>query len=110
METPKSYKKLCAELEYSANLVILNHAIERLAKNKEERIDLRNWLQGSYISPAKVVDYLKEMHWKQIDSDKNGWQQDTWIQFENPVCCFDITLFYSGYYGDLELYRSDIDD
>ena len=38
METPKSYKKLCAELEHSTNLVILNYAIERLAKNKEENM------------------------------------------------------------------------
>lgn len=110
METPKSYKELYAELEHSTNLVILNYAIDRLAQNKEEKINLRDWLHGSYISPAKVVDYLEEMHWERYDMDENGWQQDTWMKFENPICPFEITLFYSGYYGDLELYRSDIDD
>ena len=110
METLKSYKEVCAELEHSTNLVILNYAIDRLAQNKEEKINLRDWLHGNYISPSKVVDYLEEMHWERYDMDENGWQQDTWMKFESPICPFEITLFYSGYYGDLELYRSDIDD
>lgn len=106
----KSYKEVCTELEQSTNLVILNYAIERLSNNKEERIDLHEWLHGKFISPAKVNDLLAEMYWKRININRNGWQQDTWIQYQSHIHPFDITLFYSGYYGDLELYRSDIDD
>ena len=106
----KSYKEVYAELEHSTNLVILNYAIEQLANNKEEKIDLREWLHGKFISPAKVDELLAEMHWERVDTDENGWQQDTWIQYESRIHPFDVTLFYSGYYGDLELYRSDIDD
>ena len=46
METPKSYKELYAELEHSTNLVILNYAIDRLAQNKEEKINLRDELRS----------------------------------------------------------------
>lgn len=105
----RTYKEVYAELEETTNMVLINHGLHLLARNKEEKINIREILYGQ-MSPAKLVKLMEAMGWTESDTDSNGWQQDTWITMTNPTCSFDITIFYSGYYGDLEIYRADIDD
>ena len=105
----KTREEIYAELEESTNQVLLHWALEKMAQNKEEKVDIRQLLHGN-VSPAKLVKLLESMHWTEYDTDSNGWQQDTWITMCNPTFSFDITIFYSGFYGDLEIYRADIDD
>lgn len=105
----KTRDEIYAELEESTNQVLINWALGKIAQNKEEKVDIRQLLHGN-ISPAKLVKLLESMGWTEADTESNGWQQDTWIIMTNHIYSFDLTIFYSGYYGDLELYRTDIDD
>ena len=61
-------------------------------------------------APAELDTILQEDGWERLDSDENGWQQDTWYQYAHPDYDFQLTMEYSGFYGDLKLYRKDIDD
>lgn len=105
----KTREEIYAELEESTNQVLIHWALEHMAQNKEEKVDIRQLLHGN-MSPAKLVKLLESMGWTEADTDSNGWQQDTWITMTNHKYSFDLTIFYSGYYGDLELYRNDIDN
>ena len=81
---------------------------EVFPKKKDFILDMREFSSGR--SPSELDDILEEMGWERLDFDSNGWQQDTWYWYAHPDYDFQLTMEYSGFYGDLKLYRRDIDD
>ena len=79
-----------------------------LSKNKTFVYDLRKSFPTA--SPSEINDLLEKMGWSKIDNESNGWQQDTWYRYTHEGYPCGLTMGYGGFYGDLELYRSDIDD
>ena len=88
---------------------IINTYIEKVFPNTQDFIlDVRKSL--CYCSPSEIDETLQELGWERLDFDSNGWQQDTWYWYSNPNYDFQLTMEYSGFYGDLKLYRNDCDD
>ena len=77
-------------------------------KNQEFILDIRENLL--LCSPSEIDNALQELGWERLDFDSNGWQQDTWYWYAHPDYDFQLTMEYSGFYGDLKLYRRDCDD
>ena len=61
-------------------------------------------------APSELDTILQEDGWERLDFDENGWQQDTWYWYAHPDYDFQLTMEYSGFYGDLKLYRRDVED
>jgi hypothetical protein len=77
-------------------------------KHQEFILDIRENLLPC--PPSEIDSALQELGWERLDFDSNGWQQDTWYWYSNPNYDFQLTMEYSGFYGDLKLYRRDCDD
>ena len=90
------------------NFVVSTY-IDKVFTNKQDFVlDLRESL--CYCSPAEIDSTLQNLGWERLDFDSNGWQQDTWYWYANPNYDFQLTMEYSGFYGDLTLYRRDCDE
>ena len=87
---------------------IITCYIEAISKKKDLIVDIRKIT--TIYSPSELDDILQEKGWERLDFDSNGWQQDTWYWYAHPDFDFELTMAYSGFYGDLKLYRRDIDD
>lgn len=61
-------------------------------------------------APSELDDILQEDGWERLGFNENGWQQDTLYWYAHPDYDFQLTMEYSGFYGDLKLYRRDIYD
>ena len=89
--------------------VIINFFTNKIfPKQKDFILDVRK--STTIYSPAELDALLKEEGWERLDFDTNGWQQDTWYHYAHLDYDFQLTMEYSGFYGDLKLYRRDIDD
>ncbi len=77
-------------------------------KQKDFVLDVRK--STEIYAPSELDKILKEEGWERLDFETNGWQQDTWYHYAHPDYDFQLTMEYSGFYGDLKLYRRDIDD
>ena len=82
--------------------------IDRLKKDQRLQINIRNEING--ISPADIENALDKEGWKRYKIDNNGWQNDCWLYYDNEEFEFDVIVYYCGFYGDLEIHRTDIDD
>ena len=78
-------------------------------KQKDFVLDVRKLITSIY-SPSELDSFLKEAGWERLDFETNGWQQDTWYHYIHPDYDFQLTMEYSGFYGDLKLYREDINN
>lgn len=77
-------------------------------KQKNFILDVRK--STTIYSPAELDKILGEEGWEKIGFEANGWQQDTWYHYAHPDYDFQLTMEYGGFYGNLKLYRRDIDD
>lgn len=88
---------------------IVSTYIDKVFTDKQDFVlDLRKSL--CYCSPSEIDSTLQDLGWERLDFDSNGWQQDTWYWYANPDYDFQLTMEYSGFYGDLKLYRRDYDE
>lgn len=98
------------KLEHLSNVNKLHSIITfvLLEKSRHFIYDLRKNFPTA--SPSVIDIMLNELGWSNISSDSNGWEQDTWYRYTHEGYPCDLIMGYGGFYGDLELYRSDIDD
>lgn len=61
------------------------------------------------MTPSEVNDNLEELGWRRESFDTNGWQQDTWMTYYHMNYPFGIVVAYSGYYGDMHIYREEVE-
>lgn len=110
IETQTKEEEIYEKVEYITNTNKMQTIITfiLLSKNKTLIYDLRKSFPTA--SPSEINDLLEKMGWSKIDSESNGWQQDTWYRYTHEGYPVGLTMAYGGFYGDLELYRSDIDD
>lgn len=87
---------------------IENYIKNIFTKTQDFILDVRKNLL--FYSPSEVDETLQELGWERLDFDSNDWEQDTWYWYSNPNYDFQLTMEYSGFYGDLKLYRRDCDD
>lgn len=90
------------------NLLVSIYVEDVFTKKQDFILDVRKNLL--LCSPAELDNTLQENGWERLDFESNGWQQDTWYWYAHPDYDFQLTMEYSGFYGDLKLYRSDCDD
>ena len=99
----------CKLLHDSTVRFIVNAHLKNIFPKKKNCIlDIRK--STTIYAPSELDEILKEEGWERFDVETNGWQQDTWYYYTHPDYDFDLTMEYSGFYGDLKLYRNDIDD
>ena len=94
--------------KFYARFVINFYIREVFPKNPNLVLDIREFT--SIYAPSELDEILQEGGWKQLDSDENSWQQDTWYWYAHPDYDFQLTMEYSGFYGDLKLYNRDKED
>lgn len=94
--------------KHSARFIISFYIREVFPKHPNIVLDIREFTP--IYAPSELDDILQEGGWKQLDSDENGWQQDTWYWYAHPDYDFQLTMEYSGFYGDLKLYNRDKED
>ena len=84
--------------------------MNRFAHEQELEINIRETFPNIY-SASALVNILKNLGWEKYGSiEPTGWEGDTKITLSNENYDFDLIVYYTGYYGDLCLYRADIDD
>ena len=110
IETQTKEEEMYEKVKYITNTNKMQTIITfiLLSKNKTLIYDLRKSFPTA--SPSEINDLLEKMGWSKVDSESNGWQQDTWYRYTHEGYPVGLTMAYGGFYGDLELYRSDIDD
>ena len=86
------------------NLTILKNLIDN--QLDYDTFNLKEILAPN-TSPADIISLFHALGWEREDFDTNGWEQDTWNYMVNPQYNFKITFFYSGYFGNLELWKED---
>lgn len=104
--TPAERRKHLHDL--TARLIINFYVDEVIAKKPDFVFDVREF--SPIYAPSELDDILQEDGWERLDFDENGWQQDTWYWYAHPDYDFQLTMEYSGFYGDLKLYRRDKED
>lgn len=109
MTEEMTFDKEAELLDNTAIHFIINCYLKNVfPKQKDFILDIRKLTE--IYAPAKLDKILKEEGWKRLDFETNGWQQDTWYYYAHPDYDFQLIMEYSGFYGDLKLYREDIDD
>ena len=99
-------------MDFNTKLIVekVQSWIERLEEDQRLKINIREEFPV-LISPSDLDNALEyELGWEEIDKECNGWQCDCWFTYHHPEYGFDVYMYFSGFYGDLELYRTDIDD
>ena len=92
----------------TARFIITFYIQEIFPKDYDIVLDIRE--STSIYAPSELDTILQEYGWERLDSDENGWQQDTWYWYAHPDYDFQLTMEYSGFYGDLKLYNRDRED
>lgn len=92
----------------TARFIITFYIQEIFPKDYDIVLDIRE--STSIYAPSELDTILQEYGWERLDFDENGWQQDTWYWYAHPDYDFQLTMEYSGFYGDLKLYRRDKED
>ena len=96
-------------IKHKTNKYLLANLISTLKFNQRFRINLRELFPT--FSPADIHHLLvDEFGWNKDNMEDNGWQHDAWYYYSNKNYDFGLIVYYCGFYGDLELFRSDIDD
>lgn len=92
----------------TARFIISFYIQEIFPKDFDIVLDIRE--STTIYAPSELNTILQEYGWEILDFDENGWQQDTWYWYAHPDYDFQLTMEYSGFYGDLKLYRRDKKD
>lgn len=105
--TPAERRKHLHDL--TARFIVSFYVDEVIAKKQPDFVfDIREFTP--IYAPSELDEILQEDGWERLDFDENGWQQDTWYWYAHPDYDFQLTMEYSGFYGDLKLYRRDKED
>ena len=80
----------------------LNKGIPQLVAG-EDRLVFTN----TGITPAMIDHVLCEMGYTFEDQEVNGWQNDCWVRYANHDIFPPVTLFYSGFNFEVELYLTE---
>lgn len=103
-------EEIYEKLEHLSNTNKLHSIITFLLLEKSRHFMYNLKKNFPAASPSEIEKLLEDLGWNKIDSEFNGWQQDTWCSYTHDSYPVGITMAYGGFYGDLSLYRSDIDD
>lgn len=105
--TPAERRKHLHDI--TAHFIVSFYVDEVIAKKQPDFVlDIREFTP--IYAPSELDEILQEDGWERLDFDENGWQQDTWYWYAHPDYNFQLTMEYSGFYGDLKLYRRDIEN
>lgn len=83
--------------------------MNRFAHEQELEINIRETFPNIY-SASTLVNILNNLGWEVEKREYGGWEGDCWIDMYNDNYDFDLTVYYSGYYGDISLHRTDWED
>ena len=84
---------------------IFNKAIEKMVEDIDFELNVRELFPE--LSPSDVEEILGELGWHYEMVDTNGWEQDTSYSFYNENYSFKLSMYYSGFYWSLFLFRED---
>lgn len=59
--------------------------------------------------PCEASEILESLGYEEGEVDTNGWQGDSWLKFYSGNK-WVFTLFYCGYYGNMELQPGEVED
>ena len=89
-----------------ALILIMEGIIWRLEQKDIDEIEL----SVINLGPAQFVELLEAIGYERHeDWDSNGWEQNTWYYFSREGYS-SLCLAYSGYYGDIKLWRTSRDE
>jgi hypothetical protein len=105
--TPAERRKHLHDI--TARFIVDFYVDEVIAKKQPDFVlDIREFTP--IYAPSELDEILQENGWERLDFDESGWQKDTWYWYAHPDYDFQLTMEYSGFYGDLKLYRRNIED
>lgn len=105
--TPAERRKHLHDI--TAHFIVDFYVDEVIAKKQPDFVlDIREFTP--IYAPSELDEILQENGWERLDFDESGWQQDTWYWYAHPDYDFQLTMEYSGFYGDLKLYRREKED
>lgn len=78
-------------------------AITRLSQDPQRLEDFTQY----DVCPANLCTALKELGWKKVDIERNGWENDTLHIFSHNDYDFYINVHYEGYTFELNIYTSE---
>jgi hypothetical protein len=105
--TPAERRKHLHDI--TARFIVDFYVDEVIAKKQPDFVlDIREFTP--IYAPSELDEILQENGWERLDFDESGWQQDTWYWYAHPDYDFQLTMEYSGFYGDLKLYRREKED
>ena len=80
----------------------LNAGIPRLVTGEDKLV-----FTNTGITPAMVDEALCKMGYTFEDEESNGWEHDCWLEYANHDTLPPVTLFYSGFNFEVELYLTE---
>lgn len=83
--------------------IYLRFIIFRLEEDEEYEVKIKN------MTPSEMNDNLEDLGWNRESFETNGWQQDTWMTYRHKDYSFGIVVAYGGYYGDMHIYREEVE-
>lgn len=98
--SPDQVRKICINQMMPA-------VIESFNISQRLRLDLRKQLR-IIEAPYELDAALDKLGWECIKRDENAY--DVWWYYSHPEYSFELVMECNGFYGNFELYRSDIDD
>lgn len=80
------------------NRAIIKTGLDKILNKEVENYDL----SSLRLYPCEASEILENLGYEEGEVDTNGWQGDTWLKFYSGNKWI-FTLFYCGYYGNMEL-------
>ena len=80
----------------------LNTSIPRLIERADKLV-----FTDTKTTPAMLDEALRKMGYSFEDQEVNGWENDCWIKYGDHDILPPVTLFYSGFYFEIELYLTE---
>ena len=80
----------------------LNTGIPKLIEGTKKLV-----FTGTKATPAMIDEALRKMGYSFEDQEVNGWENDCWLKYANHDTFPPVTLFYSGFNFEIELYLTE---
>lgn len=80
----------------------LNKGIARLIAGEVKVV-----FTNTGITPAMIDKALSKMGYTFEHEESNGWEHDCWLEYANHDTLPPVTLFYSGFNFEVELYLTE---
>lgn len=80
----------------------LNAGIPRLVAGSKKLV-----FTGTKATPAMIDKALSKMGYTFEHEESNGWEHDCWLEYANHDTLPPVTLFYSGFNFEVELYLTE---